>query len=135
MGDLTRVTINFDTSHLIFPAIIGSILVMLGIAILITRRHAFAHAGRTWSGIMGRMDKVRFFGTIALTIVYFSLMVPIGYIWPNTGMGFLICSIPYVFLTDTSSCTGGARGMRCRWRSPRSSRRRWSGGCSPTSSS
>lgn len=99
MGDLTRVTINFDTSHLIFPAIIGSILVMLGIAILITRRHAFAHAGRTWSGIMGRMDKVRFFGTIALTIVYFSLMVPIGYIWPNTGMGFLICSIPYVFLT------------------------------------
>jgi hypothetical protein len=26
-------------------------------------------------------------------------MVPVGSIWPNTGLGFLICSIPYVFLT------------------------------------
>ena len=25
-------------------------------------------------------------------------MVPVGDFWPNTGMGFLLCSIPYVAL-------------------------------------
>ena len=54
---------------------------------------------------MGEMNKVRFFGTIAITVAYFLLMVPVGNLWPNTGLGFLICSIPYVFLTGALSCT------------------------------
>ena len=37
-----------------------------------------------------------FFGTLILTVIYFLLMVPVGDRWPNTGLGFLICSIPFV---------------------------------------
>lgn len=99
MGDLTRVTVDFDTSHLIFPALIAVILAILGVAILITNRREIAGAGAYWRDVFGRMDRVRFLGTIAVTVLYFSLMVPVGNVWPNTGLGFLICSIPYVFLT------------------------------------
>ncbi len=99
MGDLTRVTIDFETSHLVFPTIIGVILSVLGLAILVTHRHEIAGSGAYWQRTFERMDKIRFFGAIALTVVYFLLMVPVGNVWPNTGLGFLICSIPYVFLT------------------------------------
>ena len=99
MRELTRVTIDFETSHLVFPTLIAIILAVLGLAILVTRRHEIAASGAYWHRTLGRMDKLRFFGTIALTIVYFSLMVPVGNVWPNTGLGFLICSIPYVLLT------------------------------------
>ncbi|RWM94360.1 MAG: tripartite tricarboxylate transporter [Mesorhizobium sp.] len=99
MGDFTRVTIDFQTSHLVFPTLIGGILLALGIAILVTHRQAIAGAGRYWSQTLAAMDKPRFFGTIVVTLVYFLLMVPVGDIWPNTGMGFLICSIPFVALS------------------------------------
>jgi hypothetical protein len=45
------------------------------------------------------MDKPRFLGTLILIIAYFLLMVPVGDFWPNTGMGFLLCSIPFVMLS------------------------------------
>lgn len=99
MGEFTRVTIDFQTSHLVFPTLIGGVLLTLGMAILITRRQAIAGAGQYWSQTLAAMDKPRFFGTIALTLVYFLLMVPVGDIWPNTGMGFLLCSIPFVALS------------------------------------
>jgi len=99
MDGLTTVTIDFETSHLIFPRLIGIVLVVLGLTIVVTRRREIAGAGVYWRKVLGDMDKVRFFGTLILTVIYFSLMVPIGDIWPNTGMGFLLCSIPLVFLT------------------------------------
>ena len=98
MGGLTRVTIDFSSSHLVFPAIIGAVLLVLGLAIVATRWRQLAGAGGYWSGVLAATDKPRFFGTIALTLVYFLLMVPVGDFWPNTGMGFLLCSIPYVAL-------------------------------------
>ncbi|WP_265519963.1 tripartite tricarboxylate transporter TctB family protein [Nitratireductor luteus] len=99
MGDLTKVTVDFETSHLVFPTIIACVLTLLGIVIVIRDRRRIAASGTYWAEVLGKMDKVRFFGTIALTLVYFSLMVPVGNIWPNTGMGFLLCSIPFVFLS------------------------------------
>lgn len=99
MGSLTHVTIDFPTSHLIFPTLIGTILLLLGVAIVLTRRGAIAGSGKMWSRTFAEMDKPRFLGTLALTIVYFSAMEPIGNLWPNTGLGFLICSIPFVFLS------------------------------------
>lgn len=99
MGSLTKVTIDFDQSHLVFPTLIGCILLTLGLAIVVTRRQRIVTAGVYWRGILSRMDKLRFFGTLALTVLYFSLMVPVGDFWPNTGLGFLICSIPYVLAT------------------------------------
>ncbi|SDE49497.1 Tripartite tricarboxylate transporter TctB family protein [Paracoccus isoporae] len=98
MSELLRVTVDFDRSHLIFPTLIGGILILLGLAILLTHRRAITGAGAMWAETLAGMDKIRFFGTLVLTIVYFLLMVPVGNLWPNTGLGFLICSIPFVAL-------------------------------------
>ena len=69
MGGLTRVTIDFSTSHLVFPAIIGAVLLVLGLAIVATRWRQLAGAGGYWSGVLAATDKPRFIGTIALTLV------------------------------------------------------------------
>jgi hypothetical protein len=99
MGDLTRVSIDFGSSHLLFPTIIAVVLGLLGLSIVIRDRARIAAAGGYWSGIWREMDKRRFLGALALTLLYFSLMVPVGDIWPNTGRGFLFCSVPFVFLS------------------------------------
>lgn len=96
MDDLTRVTIDFDTSHLIFPTIIAAVLGILGLAILVRDRAAILGSGRMWAATFRDMDKARFLGALALTVAYFLLMVPVGNVWPNAGYGFLICSIPYI---------------------------------------
>jgi len=99
MGELTKVTVDFDTSHLLFPTLVACVLGALGLAIVIRERRALLATGAYWKGVLSQIDKLRFFGTLVLTLAYFSLMVPVGNIWPNTGMGFLICSIPFVFLS------------------------------------
>ncbi|WP_422072088.1 tripartite tricarboxylate transporter TctB family protein [Tranquillimonas rosea] len=99
MNGLTEVTIAFETSHLVFPSLIAGVLAILGLAILIRERRSIAASGGYWRETFAKMDKLRFLGTMALTVLYFSLMVPVGNVWPNTGLGFLICSIPYVFLS------------------------------------
>ncbi|MGV2114377.1 tripartite tricarboxylate transporter TctB family protein [Agrobacterium salinitolerans] len=96
MGELTRVKVDFATSHLIFPTVIGAILALLAVAILFTEYRNILASGPMWRQTLAKMDKLRFFGTLVLTIVYFSLMVPVGDIWPNTGLGFLICSVPFI---------------------------------------
>ena len=97
MGPLTQVSIDFETSHLVFPTLIAIVVGVLGIAIMLRDRALIAQAPAAWRTTLADIDKPRFFGTIVLTVLYFSLMVPVGNIWPNTGLGFLICSIPYVF--------------------------------------
>lgn len=99
MGSLTQVTIDFDKSHLVFPTIIACILCVLGLVILTSRFRLIAQCGARLSAGAAKMDKMRFIGTLMLTLIYFSVMVPVGDIWPNTGSGFLYCSIPYVLLT------------------------------------
>lgn len=99
MGPYTKVTIDFDTSHLLFPSLIAIVLGALGLAILIRDWRRIAASAHYWRDVLTRMDKVRFVGTLLLMLVYFFLMVPVGDVWPNTGMGFLVCSIPFVFLT------------------------------------
>lgn len=96
MENLTRVTIDFDRSHLIFPTIILIVLPILGLAILVRERAAIRGSARMWATTFDETDKTRFLGTLALTVVSILLMVPVGNVWPNTGFGFLICSIPYV---------------------------------------
>lgn len=98
MEKLTAVTVDFDTSHLLFPRIITVVLLLLGVMILIQERKRIAASGVYWQAIFTRMDKQRFFGTLAATVIYFCAMVPVGDLWPNTGLGFLICSILYIFL-------------------------------------
>lgn len=93
---LLKVKVDFATSHLIFPHIIEVILALLLIAIVMVRWRQIAAAvsgGPIWP--LG-IDHARFFGTIAGTIVYFLAMPEVGDQFPNTGLGFLFCSIPYV---------------------------------------
>ena len=96
-----HVTIDFNTSHMIFPTIIAVILGILFVSILITRGStilATVSNGNWWpAGI----DHKRFFGTIALTVIYFMAMPAVGDIFPNTGLGFYLCSIPYLFALST----------------------------------
>ena len=99
MDNFGRVSIDFDTSHLIFPALVAVILALLGLAIVIRDRRRIATAGAYWRGVLGGMDRLRFFGTIVLTVIYFSLMVPVGDLAPNTGLGFAVCSVVFVFLS------------------------------------
>lgn len=99
MDALVRVAIDFETSHLLFPLLVAIVLGLLGGAIVIRDRAHLAAAAITWCKIFTDMDKRRFFGTMALTLIYFSLMEPVGRFWPNTGMGFLLCSIPFIFLS------------------------------------
>ncbi|PRY76620.1 tripartite tricarboxylate transporter TctB family protein [Yoonia maritima] len=98
MNDLTKVSIDFEQSHLVFPRLIAVVLAILLIAIIIRDHKRILNALPYWKGVFQNMDKMRFLGALGVTLLYFSLMVPVGNIWPNTGSGFLICSIPFVLI-------------------------------------
>jgi hypothetical protein len=96
-ASLFDVSVDFSTSHLLFPRLIACLLGALGLAILATRWRGmlarFSTSGHWPDGI----DKPRFFGTLVLTVAYFTLMPVIGDYFPNEGYGFLICSAPFMF--------------------------------------
>lgn len=98
-SNLLKVQIDFDQSHLVFPAIVQWLLVIFALAILV-QRHAAIRA--SVSSLLAnlapthwRFDKTRLFGTLALTAVYFTALEPVGRIWPNTGLGFVLCSVVF----------------------------------------
>lgn len=97
-----EVQIDFSQSHLVFPAITGWVLVALFAAIVVVHGPAFVRDIRSGKRSLtlggGNLDKLRFFGTIALTIAYFQSMEVVGTFFPNQGMGFLIMSMPVMFL-------------------------------------
>ncbi len=99
---LFDVHIEFSQSHLVFPAIVGWVLVVLFAAIVIVNGPAlvreFRSGKRSLTVGAGNFDKFRFLATIALTIAYFQSMEMVGTFFPNKGYGFLIMSIPVTFL-------------------------------------
>lgn len=102
LSNLLSVSIDFETSHLFFPRIIHWILALLLIAVLVTKVAPFLAAvkrGERTLPIVGEsMDGFRFFGTLALIVVYFYLMAIVGDMFPYTGYGFLFVSMGFVFL-------------------------------------
>ncbi|MEV8468411.1 hypothetical protein AB0T83_16670 [Fluviibacterium sp. DFM31] len=82
-------------------------------AAMTTRRDRIAASGPYWRRTSGEMDKPRFLGTPGLTVLYFWLMVPVGNIWPNTGLGFPVCLIPFVFATGFFTCTACLTAGAC----------------------
>lgn len=100
--DFFTVKIVFDQSHLFFPRIIHWVLLilMLSIAVFLSRRYLreVNNGERSLPFTDGHFDRFRFFGTIILTVLYFILMEYVGKFFPNTGLGFLIMSIPFMFL-------------------------------------
>jgi len=102
LTSLPKVKVNFSQSQLLFPHIISTILVLLLLVILavygIPFLRTIRRGERTWLGSVKGLDKLRFFGTIVLTIVYFLSMDYVGDFFPNMGYGFLFMSMPFIFL-------------------------------------
>ena len=102
---LFNVSIAFDQSHLFFPRLVTYILLGLLAIILISKSRRIApalmQAGRAVLFAEHGFDRWRFFGTLVLIIAYFYLMAVVGDIFPNTGYGFLLTSIPFIFLLAT----------------------------------
>lgn len=99
---LFNVTIEFDQSHLFFPRIVTwTLLIMLGIIIIKEHKSIIPGLKKAGSAVFsrgGEFDRFRFFGTLALMISYFYLMDVVGSLFPNTGYGFLLMSVPFIFL-------------------------------------
>ncbi len=97
ISDLLRVHISFDQSHLFFPTIVEWLLAVLLLAIAVVHGPELLAQWRS-AGIRSRLaswqvDGRRLFGCLALTLAYFAAMEPVGRIYPNAGIGFLLTSI------------------------------------------
>lgn len=101
LSDLFKVNIDFAQSHLLFPSIIEWLMAGLLLAIAVVhgpellaqwRSGAIAERIRKTS-----VDHKRFFGCLVLTVIYFLSMEPVGKIYPNSGVGFLLTSVVYGF--------------------------------------
>ncbi len=104
MGDsfsnLLSVNIDFEQSHMFFPKIIMWLLLLLFLLIVVLYGRKFLEdvkAGRRSIRLFEEnFDKIRLFGTIGAVILYFVLMDSVGVLFPNTGLGFLLVSIPFM---------------------------------------
>ncbi len=102
-----HITIDFDTSHLFFPKIVIGILIFLLIVIGIhslvkyRKKGGIGTALKSYHFFAKDFDKIKLLGTIGLLAAYFYLMNRIGRLFPNQGLGFLITSIPYMFIQSS----------------------------------
>jgi len=97
---MLKVQIDFNQSHLLFPSLIQWLLfVLLGLIAIVygPQQLAKARAARPQVEPAARhpVDWKRLGGFFALTVVWFVAMEPLGRLLPNTGIGFLLSSIPY----------------------------------------
>ncbi len=102
ISSLFKVPIDFEQSHLFFPKIVTWFLLLQLVVILLVYGIPYIRdirSGKRASPFSGRhWDALRFFGTIALTIIYFLSMDYVGEYFPNTGLGFLFTSIVFIFI-------------------------------------
>lgn len=99
---LFNVHVEFSQEHLFFPRIITVLLIGLLLLALFRNREklipALAKGVNAVSGNSDNFDRIRVFGTIVLITAYFYLMYVVGGLFPNEGYGFLLTSVPFVFL-------------------------------------
>jgi hypothetical protein len=98
LSKLFEVSIDFNQSHLFFPRITLTVLAVLSLAILVTRRRAILASGARLRRDIAAADWFRLVGTIVLTVGYFLAMPVVGDLYPNAGVGFYLTSIPYLFV-------------------------------------
>ena len=92
-----RINVEYSTQHWIFPIITIGILVILGVLLIALEGRARIKAGKGFFVKPGRFfvehyDKFKFWGTIALMVVYFFLL---------DKLGFTFWSIICLFLFNT----------------------------------
>lgn len=96
-SDLFKINIDFEKSHLVFPRIILTILLIL-VAIQIIKNISAGKNFNSFKFFPKGVDKFKLFGSIFLIIFYFKGMEIVGGFYPNMGYGFLFCSIIFMFL-------------------------------------
>lgn len=92
-----RINVVYSTQHWIFPIITIGILVILGVLLIVLEGRARVKAGKGFFAKPGAFfeknyDKVKFWGTLVLLVVYFFFLDKIG---------FTIWSIICLFLFNT----------------------------------
>lgn len=89
----------FEKSHWFFPVIVLGLLTLI-LAFLCARY--FYSGGRVSKSVShvadGSIRWVRLLGVIILLVVYFCLMRFVGDQFPNMGVGFLVASIPALWV-------------------------------------
>ncbi|PPC78232.1 tripartite tricarboxylate transporter [Pokkaliibacter plantistimulans] len=95
------VSIDFQTSHLLFPRIILILLAVTLLMIVVSNYRTLGARLRN-AGIntaaLASADWFRLGATFVLLISYFISMNAVGDQYPNQGFGFLFCSIPFMLL-------------------------------------
>lgn len=105
-SSMNTVSIDFDQSHLFFPRIIITLVLVLGLVIVVTQFRPAMRAIRSgrYQFFVKNADFFRLIATLILIPVYFWLMDLIGTVLPNMGLGFLLASIPFMFLMSMLYC-------------------------------
>ena len=101
-SSIFQVSVDFATSHMFFPKLVIYFLLFLLALIFIIygipKLKKISSGDEKFSFSTEHIDKFKLFGTLILTVAYFMLMDYVGQFWPNTGLGFLFVSIPFIFL-------------------------------------
>ena len=92
-----RINVEYSTQHWIFPIITIGILVILGVLLIALEGRARIKAGKGFFVKPGRFfvehyDKFKFWGTIALMVVYFFLLT--SWASPSGPSSACSCSTP-----------------------------------------
>lgn len=106
LSSLNTIVIDFDQSHLFFPRIIVTLLMVLGVMIIVLnfRQALQAIQSGRYQFFEKNADFGRLIATLLLMPIYFWGMDQIGDILPNMGLGFLLASIPFVFCMSLLYC-------------------------------
>lgn len=96
--DFLHITIDFDQSHLFFPRIVGWVLAILGAAIaLVYGKDALGSVrGGAFTLLPRGFDRIRFFGSVVLVVLYLLAMDALSDLWPNRGYAFVIASVGFM---------------------------------------
>lgn len=94
MNKFFNIEVVYSDSHLVFPRIIVTVVVVLGLLVLLTEGLANKKAGKKFFGdkivfLQKNYDKKKFWGTLLLFIIYILAMDIVG---------FLIASLVCIFL-------------------------------------
>lgn len=100
MSDLFKINVVYSTSHWVVPKFVISILIILGILVVIVEGMARKKKGESFFVKPQRLliqnyDKLKFWGTLVLFILYILSMEIIG---------FLAASIIFIFLFNVLFC-------------------------------
>ncbi|MGF1760636.1 tripartite tricarboxylate transporter TctB family protein [Photobacterium sagamiensis] len=98
---LLDVSVDFDTSQWFFPKIVLTLMALLLAVIFILDKDKIISNVKTllkFKESNKNTNITKIVLSVVLLIVYFLSMEWLGELFPNTGYGFLIASIPFMFV-------------------------------------